>query len=221
MSEELLPCPFCGSDDVEERKAGAAVVGTVHWIVCNECGAGSGEASTAAEAQETWNRRAEPKVKAVDRFGKEVHAGDWIEYDGESYEVRAISRSDAFAEIASGSFVNTSRHTRCPLGVDGKPLLIGETVYDEGGVEYTVRGYDDGEVRVRDEDSNTRCWIEPCTLTHEAPDSWEKLEEDLMLISGEYCEKRGLEVDDFPLRTRSHDVVARAKKLAGIEGGDE
>ncbi len=222
MSEELLPCPFCGSKDVEERKAGKAVIGTAYWIACNECGAGSGEASTAAEACEKWNRRAEPKVKAVDEFGKEVHAGDWVFACGECRKVERIE-SKALLVFAKDGYPSVNAHgcSRCPLGADGNPLLVGETVYDDDGVEYTVRRYGGGKVWVKDEDSNTRCWIEPGNLTHEAPDSWEQLEEDLSMRSLDYCDKRGLTFVTKPsFRVMACDVVARAKKLAGIEGGE-
>ena len=57
MSEELLPCPFCGgemgADDIEEREPGHAVPG---FDVSCECGAAM-YAYDRNSAIRDWNRR--------------------------------------------------------------------------------------------------------------------------------------------------------------------
>lgn len=218
MSEELKSCPFCGSENVKTVEPNEG-----DWYAtCNGCGANTSCWTTEDEVSRRWNSRAEPKVTAVDGFGKEVHAGDWVFACGECRKVERVE-SKAVLVFAKDGFPTVNAHgcSRCPLGADGNPLLIGETVYDDDGIGYTVGGYGGERVRVRDEDSDTRCWIEPGKLTHEAPDSWEQLEEDLSMRSLDYCDKRGLTVVSEPsFRRMAHDVVARAKKLAGIEGGE-
>jgi len=51
MSEELRPCPFCGSNFVNMNRVG-------WWVVCENCGAEGPAKETREEALATWNRRA-------------------------------------------------------------------------------------------------------------------------------------------------------------------
>lgn len=55
MSEELKPCPFCGSDDL--LVVSCAPLG---WQVeCADCYATGPAMGSQAETREAWNRRAE------------------------------------------------------------------------------------------------------------------------------------------------------------------
>lgn len=107
-----------------------------------------------------------------------------------------------------------------PPGADGKPLLLGETVYrKEDGHKVTVAQYVppvSGEAGVIVDTSDvTSYWIRADRLTHEKPDdSWEEIAEDIALLSGAYCEKWGIPLGDHPRDTQAFDIVARAKKLA-------
>jgi Lar family restriction alleviation protein len=50
---EILPCPFCGSDDVEVIDANG------YAVRCGTCYGRGGSALIAEEAIASWNRRAE------------------------------------------------------------------------------------------------------------------------------------------------------------------
>lgn len=50
---DLLPCPFCGSDDIRVRDSGFA-----SWFGhCEQCRAQGTESLTTDEAEAAWNRR--------------------------------------------------------------------------------------------------------------------------------------------------------------------
>lgn len=109
-------------------------------------------------------------------------------------------------------------HKLTVLAADGKPLREGETVWDtETAEQMHVCGFENGYVIT---DSQT--WgdkrITPSVLTHERPDSWERLEEDCGMFASEYAEKFDLNKEaggwGVPVR---RDLVRRAKKLAGVE----
>lgn len=55
--EKPLPCPFCGSDNIEHYEVEGR---DNHSFECLECLAGSMCKSTRVEALAAWNRRAQP-----------------------------------------------------------------------------------------------------------------------------------------------------------------
>ena len=54
MSEELKPCPFCGSDDVDLQ----CYEDDGFHVVCGKCGGNMPGWDDPDEAIEAWNRRA-------------------------------------------------------------------------------------------------------------------------------------------------------------------
>jgi transcription elongation factor Elf1 len=53
MKTKLLPCPFCGSNDIkEDNDTGVEDDYFISWIACANCGA-------KATSEEKWNKRAE------------------------------------------------------------------------------------------------------------------------------------------------------------------
>ena len=119
---------------------------------------------------------------------------------------------------------------------DGVPIEVGDTVYLRGnGREGKVVGFyeDEGEtwVSVSYELGSDRMTVNTdCkALTHERPDSWEKLEEDARKTACNYApaprDEDGLTTCDGCRFQKSEscsnemtiDLVERAKKLAGIE----
>lgn len=75
MSEQLKPCPFCGSKDTEVLDA----VGE-YWARCRQCHANTAMGATVVEAVATWNRRAEPgwiaREKAMPPLPDDAEYGD-------------------------------------------------------------------------------------------------------------------------------------------------
>lgn len=95
------------------------------------------------------------------------------------------------------------------LDADGVEIKVGDTVWFKGNPRpYAVVGVKDGGVRLHSktrysEESAITVWTD--ILTHIAPDSWERLEED------------AAELDDMPCDFNAKDLIRRAKALAGIE----
>lgn len=54
----LLPCPFCGSTEVEVEVERHSYPGGVAFVWCYGCGAEGGKEDTRAEAVARWNARA-------------------------------------------------------------------------------------------------------------------------------------------------------------------
>lgn len=53
MNEELKPCPFCGSQDVESTFMGHGALA----VLCYECEAEGPPADTLEESIAAWNKR--------------------------------------------------------------------------------------------------------------------------------------------------------------------
>ena len=113
------------------------------------------------------------------------------------------------------------------LAADGKPLHEGETVYGIGQTQhrFVVRAAGDYEEDEPDgrfcvpcidkDDGDEECWCDPSQLTHERPDSWERLEKDAGCTATKYNERRGT---IFTTKQQvARDLVRRAKKLAGAK----
>lgn len=109
------------------------------------------------------------------------------------------------------------------LDADGVEISVGDTVYPTGYDEpLTVKGFDnDGRV-LMDYHNDDSLGYKPSKLTHEQPDTWERLEHD---AEKTVCEYFGANYDcaNCPLETArcaeevKKDIIRRAKKLA--EGG--
>lgn len=74
-----------------------------------------------------------------------------------------------------------------PRGKDGKPIHVGETVYGEDGKAWCVEGvvigrwteYTESPVVYATGDSGQWRNLLPWLLTHERPDSWERITQEL------------------------------------------
>ena len=111
--------------------------------------------------------------------------------------------------------------THKALDADGKEIRVGDTVWDvESGIEYEVVGIhtdEDTPVRVmRTDGSHLAKAAKPSTLTHQRPDSWERLEEDAGKNPFDYCKKAGHHLDtcENAERYKSRDLVRRCRALA-------
>ena len=126
-------------------------------------------------------------------------------------------------------------YMKLPLDADGEPIQIGDTVYTRDAEEYIVRGIyalaDEYSISVVPLGGTCFLPMEPEGLTHrttDSADSWEKLEEDAMQHACSYFGiDEGTECKDCPhgswqtgrtcWQNTRLDMIARAKKLAGIE----
>ena len=176
-----------------------------------------------------------------------VRIGDELEFEGKNMLVGdAIFYADGWALWCSregidgrlsGSYgERVKRPAPKVLDADGVPIEVGDTVYLRGnGREGKVVGFyeDEGEtlVSVSYELGSDRTTVNTDfkALTHERPDSWEKLEEDARKTACNYAlaprDENGFSTCDGCRFQKSEscsnemtiDVVERAKKLAGIE----
>ena len=53
----FLPCPFCGSMQIDIMEGDDEDGETAYWVICQECNAGGPEGETVEEAQHVWNTR--------------------------------------------------------------------------------------------------------------------------------------------------------------------
>ena len=138
---------------------------------------------------------------------------------GKTVVVRLAKYDDAEGEQHAPDQLT---HERPVLDADGRPLREGETVYLQDGESFTVDFIrSDGNVAVRELSSGM--YLRPERLTHERPDSWERLEEDAEKDPCGYFGFDGEEIcGKCPAsgknceQTMARDLVRRAKKLAGV-----
>lgn len=132
------------------------------------------------------------------------------------------------------------------IAADGRPIEVGETVWHEDGSMLRVvsieHGTDeDGETLIKVETISGNDWneVRSLSVSHENPepeDSWERLTADACKYSSDYwgcyancshcpskidgktpCEHYGC---DDCVEARGFDIVYRAKRLAGLGGGE-
>lgn len=158
-----------------------------------------------------------------------VRIGDEVEYGGETMRVRSVTfvangwslrcERRGVDGVLYGSFgERVKRPAPKVLAANGAPIEVGDTVYlRSNGREGKVVGFyeDKGEtwVSVSYELGSDRMTVntEGKALTHERPDSWERIEEDAYsLVMSEYIETPEEDV---------RDIVRRAKALAKREVG--
>ena len=122
------------------------------------------------------------------------------------------------------------RPTLKVLDADGVPIEVGDTVYcDDDHEQLIVDSFDDPGcvyLTLAKSPSGMLRTIEPSRLTHERPDSWEKLEEDARKTACNYAlaprDEDGITTCDGCRFQKSEscsnemmiDLVERAKKLA-------
>ena len=171
-----------------------------------------------------------PAPKVLDADGAEIRVGDTVYQMGCKYRVSHLHGANGKVRIVyenSGRWVDpkTLTHRAPVLAADGKPLREGETVWDTNGDELVIGALEDGGhtvtcryVDVGDAIPAHGMWS-PSDLTHERPDTWERIEADCMQDAKDYCEEHGIE-PEYPKhsgKAKCEDLVRRAKKLAGVE----
>lgn len=73
MSNELLPCPFCGTTTIAWTSVPRGVE-----LICTGCHIHGCEADTQEESARLWNRR----FVCLDKHGEKVFAGDDVKVSG-------------------------------------------------------------------------------------------------------------------------------------------
>ena len=165
-----------------------------------------------------------PAPKVLDADGEEIREGDVL-YSietGDYVIVDSIEPGNPWFATTDSALQHCAKFThRAPvLAADGEPLEVGQTVWHVGdGVEFTVIGLPrPGEyqaVKLRLDDGAVT-GLDPDQLTHQRPDSWERLEEDAGKNPFDYCEHVGHRLDTClnAERCKARDLVRRARKLA-------
>lgn len=202
---------------------------------------GSGASGTLHERLADLVEPQLPESVEWPRFedGEPVKVDDEVEFEGETMRVNlATFDADGWALWCSregidgrlsGSFgERVKRPAPKVLGADGVPIEVSDTVYcDDDPEQLTVDSFDDPGcvyVTLAKNPSGMLYTIEPSRLTHERPDSWERIEEDAKGGPTEYARDiLGVNVrttttsEDYEAFAR--DIVRRAKALA--KAGEE
>lgn len=116
------------------------------------------------------------------------------------------------------------------LGKDGKAIEPGEVVWGEDGLNWLVTAirWDNLPYVVEATALGEVKQLKPGWLTHEAPDSWQRLEEDAGKGACDYFGSSEFSCKECHFFGREHDcsglmamdIVRRARALAGV-GADE
>lgn len=187
-----------------------------------------------AIAQRVEKERALPDGVEWPRFedGEPVRFGDEVDWDGDVMRVGSVwlHREGWGLHVSSTGVEGTFHGEYCKrvkrpapkvLDADGAPIKVGDVVYFVGGagVRYAVKdiGFEPGGafVDIIDEKVRGSLMVSPEKLTHERPDSWERIEEDAKLAPRDYLEKRGMNPEKTErIASMMADLVRRAKALA-------
>ena len=195
-------------------------------------------------------------VEAWPRFedGEPLRVGDEVCSGGRAFIVDHVvlfsngeSTVCAEADMDSGKVrdyararpsYRLKRHVPKVLDADGVEIRVKETVFDKNtGEELIVTGFEDGRVwcehRMTDADAlPVRGMWSPDQLTHERPDSWERIEEDAYKDDCEYfgrdlndcegCPASRQDIDNFYCdeNEKASDLVRRCRALAERERGE-
>lgn len=180
-----------------------------------------------------------PAPEVLDADGAPIEVGDVVYYDGEPHPLTVVGITrdgkdalvDANGEescVEGGRPQDFSHDAPKPvLAADGVQIKVGDTVYCDGEDEpLKVSHITDSTKVTLIDDHASYCTVKPSRLSHERPDSWEKLEKDARKTTCDYAlaprDEDGLTTCDgcrFQKSESCHhemtlDVFERAKKLA-------
>ena len=197
--------------------------------VCAEADHGSGKAENFIRVF-PGERVKRPAPRALDADGVDVELGDDL-YSVEgglkfhvSYINRVSNKIATDAMFALDKWADPAMYThRAPvLAADGRPLREGETVWSvDSGTRYTVEKITDELIPIKcRSDMGSTVSLHQSQLTHERPESWERIEEDakslchdIAMYLGDYSpsdfKKSGDSVQDRVIET-----VRRCRALA-------
>lgn len=106
MSEELMPCPFCGGEASLFTAEEVGYIGDVHFTVkCNGCFCGTGHYADPGRAAEAWNRRAQQPNEplTLDELKGMLSEPVWVKslFDG-TVKGAVINNANAAAYVLCG-----------------------------------------------------------------------------------------------------------------------
>lgn len=100
MSNELLPCPFCGGNDLELSQHDKSSLFV--WVHCNSCGADGTPSEEGEESVNLWNTRNVGNVAVAwqYRYSNDDIITDWRDCDRSTYiRHRAFGRPSDVREL--------------------------------------------------------------------------------------------------------------------------
>lgn len=254
MSMQTI-CDLCGRQETGnenyqmffERDSGLNIpIANADMIdVCARCWSRIKQAMDECEAEEKQSRPDACVELPLDADGKPIHVGDAVYFESEVAKVCGMRWSGASWSLSLHDRAEDTASHRCRLvptaalvGADGVPIGVGDIVYRDDTPEPLqvdlIYAGSMGYCTVRLKDSaGIYTSADAPRLSHkkpEPPDSWEKLEEDVMkattcLYFGDVestvkcwdC-PHGFEQSGTPCWKNEYiDILKRAKKLAGIE----
>ena len=175
----------------------------------------------SSQQLEKGERVRRPAPQVLDADGVEIHKGDtvWSLGGGGPYTVAGFDGGTPYVLFDDGAGnvpalePSALTHRAPVLAADGEPLREGETVWNVDGTgPYEVSSIDGNLVKM-----GSGACINRCNLTHERPESWERLEADAGKNPFDYCKDVGHRLDtcENSEAYKARDLVRRAKALAG------
>ena len=175
-----------------------------------------------------------PAPKVLDADGAPIEVGDVVYYDGEPHPLTVVGITrdgkdalvDANGEescVEGGRPQDFSHDAPKPvLDADGVPIKVGDTVYCNGGDEPLRVSHITDSIKVILVGGHASYFtVNPSRLSHERPDSWERIEDDAKLAPRDYLEKRGMNPEKTErIASMMSDLVRRAKALAKAGEGE-
>lgn len=200
---------------------------TLSWIR-ERAGLDKDEVVDYDELLDALDRRLMPEGMEWPRHesGELIGFGDLFECEGEPLTCHSVTVNDRGDFCLNDTWFKSGERVRRPapkvLDADGRPLEARQTVWDvESGIEYEVVGIhtdEDTPVRVmRTDGSHLAKAAKPSTLTHQRPDSWERIEEDARIKPSEYTDRYRVGRIGFESEDMRADLVRRCRALAGVE----
>jgi hypothetical protein len=205
-------------------------------------------AEAASTSKQVPSERERQILDMWPRFedGEPVWFGDAVEaHHGGAITIEAIefSRGKVCVKDAEDGDWDTSMYAMHPLkrpspevlDADGVEIKVGDSMYvaNNGDGPYIVCDIEESIDRIElfwHRNRNEVLFIPANRLTHTRPDSWERLEED---AAKNFCEYFGFydrpcdEGEGCPAYEqgncavyKAHDIIRRAKALAGVEVGE-
>lgn len=158
--------------------------------------------------------------------------GEFMGKDGKTYtakQIQFIGKCFSLFDFCdrkpqfSGFYGERVKRPSVPAG-DGEPLEVGQTVWDVDGYgPLVVKAVPSkGEQLVVLDNGGTNFYRYPEKLTHERPDSWERIEEDIAdLPCSDYCDIYRIDASDTSYEhAMARDLVRRCRALAERERGE-